>query len=106
MLNPLNKLFAPNKEVHIIAAGAHALLSDGTVREIKMTPKLADAFLGFICHRQGGKLNLGQQLEIYVVPPVSREKDRDYIGIQFQLMMGTLIQADGGPCMCDSCIPE
>lgn len=88
--NPLNKLFAKSKTIHIVAAGAHTLLSDGTIREIKMTPKLADAILGFISHRQGGKINLGQQLEIYVVPPVSKEKDRDYIGIEFQLEAFTI----------------
>lgn len=107
MLNPLNKLFAKSKQLHIVAVGTHVLLSDGTIREIIMTPKLADAILGFISHRQGGKINLGRLLEIYISEPVSKEKEEDnYIPLSRQLSMGTLIQDDGGPCMCNSCVPE
>lgn len=85
---PLKELFEESKGLHILGCGVHVLLSDRTIREVQMTPKLADKILGLVTHIHGGKINLGHQIEISYVPqppPVSREKERDYIPLSRQL---------------------
>jgi hypothetical protein len=108
---PLQGLFE-QKPTGILAMGVHILCADKKIREVEMNPKLADKILGLIKHVHGGAIHVSAHtLEVYLIPPpepVSRDKGVDaYVPLARQLPMGTLIQADGGPCMCDSCVgPE
>lgn len=109
---PLHGLFRQEKS-SILAAGVHLLCADKKIREVEMTPKLADKILGLIKHNHGGKIRvMPHTLDIYMVPPVSKEKDGDVINHEFgyiplarQLLLGNLIDEQGAPCGCSTCVP-
>lgn len=82
--SPLKGLFEPPKGIHILGCGVHVLLSDGKIREVKMTPKLANKILGFIAQHQAGSINLGVHtlnISYNESPRVSREKGMDVVYI-------------------------
>ena len=87
---PLQGLFTPTP-TSILAVGVTVLCADKKIREVEMTPKLADKILGLIRHIHGGSIKVSpHSLQIYMVPPepppVSRGEGVDaYVPLARQL---------------------
>jgi hypothetical protein len=64
---PLGKLFNQTEGIEVDGVAIYCSCSDGKVREVKWDWKLAIAVLGFITHRQGGKLQLHEGQDAYLI---------------------------------------
>jgi len=88
---PLQGLFKQTP-TSILAVGVTVLCADKKIREVEMTPKLADKILGLIKHVHGGSIKVSpHSLQIYMVPPepppVSRGEGVDaYVPLARQLV--------------------